>query len=190
MPSDLTAKVFWLATGINDLISGFCSEEVVVLGTLRLADEIYFHHSESIIVIQGILPWSRNPDGSLDDFSHRTGGLGHHPHHPSKVYSVDKAKRRFSLWPSIQRINQELEKFCAVHDHLVYFDVDDLFLGTMGNKHYKSKQKHILTDLLIGGQKLSYEGYTVLGNAIKTELERIIYDEDETNDVETSPGGK
>lgn len=187
MPSDLNTKVFWLATGINDLIVGFCSEEVVLLGILRLADEINFHHPESTIVIQGILPWSRNPDGSLDDFSRQSGGFHQH-HHPSKVYSVDKAQRRFSLWPSIQRINQELEKFCAKHDHLVYFDVDDLFLGTMGNKHYKSKQKHILTDLLVGGQKLSYEGYMVLGNAIKTELERIIYDEDETNDVEKNPG--
>jgi len=191
MPNTLQSKVFWLQTGINDLIRGGCSEEVTVLGILRLADEIYFSNPESVIVIQGILPWTRNADGSLLPDKKLPRLFGQHMSEKKAEFKTVKAAQQYArLWPSIQHINAELEKFCAQHEHLVYFDASNLFLGSMGNSVFVSKEQHIIPALMSEGKKLTYEGYRVLGNAILTELERIIYDDNEKNDVETKNGGQ
>lgn len=181
MPTFLKSKVYWLQSGINELIRGGCSEEVTLLGILRVADEIYFSNPKSVIVIQGILPYSKPDDGSL-----------HHEHHGyavnndrQKEFNAKGAAKYNSIWPSIQTINSELEKFCKLHDHLVYFDVSALFLGSMGNEYYQQKEKHIIVDLLFHGKTLTYDGYTVLGTAIHDKLSKIINKGDETNDVET-----
>lgn len=166
---------------MNDLVRGGCSEEATVLGILRVADEIYFGNPNSVIVIQGILPWSKYSDGSLEHHKH-----GFHPlqYGAAKEYGVKDAKQYFTLWPSIQHINAELEKFCSLHNHLIYFDVSALFLGTVGNQIYRKKEQHIITTLLSEGKTLTFNGYTVLGVAIQQELERIIYDGNEKNDLE------
>jgi hypothetical protein len=184
MPTTLNSKVFWLAIGMNDMVRGGCSEEVTMLGILRVADEIYFQNPNSVIVIQGILPWSNNKDGSLD---HKKHGLHPFEGRQPKEYTVKDAKKYFTLWPSIQHINSELEKFCAQHEHLVYFDVSALFLGSIGNHVYRQKEQHIITALLNEGKTLTFDGYTVLGVAVQQELKRIIYDGNEKNDVEGQP---
>lgn len=185
MPKDLNAKVFWLAIGMNDMVRGGCSEEATFLGILRVADEIYFSNPESVIVIQGLLPWSRASNGNLDPTPH-----GFRPFKGKKVteFSVKEAKKTFSYWPSIQHINSELEKFCSEHEHLVYFDGSGLFLGSMGNHVYKPKNQQIITALLEDGKRLTLEGYQVLGSAIERELNRIIYENDENNDIEKKNG--
>jgi len=193
MPNTMQSKVFWLMTGINDLVRGGCSEEVAVLGILRLADEIYFSNPNSVIVIQGILPYSEHSDGSLvppkpKKVQHL---LGRDKNVKAQAYkSIKSALINGGLWPSIQHINAELAKFCAKHEHLVFFDASKLFLGTMSNHVYQSKDDHIITALLSGGKKLTSEGYRVLGDAIVEELERIIYDDNEANDVETRGDGQ
>lgn len=178
-------------TGVNDLVRGGCSEEVTVLGILRLADEINFSNPNSVIVIQGILPWSEHSDGTLTPPKTKKAQhlFGRDKSGKAQAYkSIKSALRNAGLWPSIQRINGELAKFCAEHKHLVFFDASKLFLGTMGNDVYQSKDEHIITALLSGGKKLTSEGYRVLGDAVKEELERIIYDDNEENDVETRDG--
>jgi hypothetical protein len=180
MPKSLNSKVYWLQSGINELIRGGCSEEAILLGILRVTDEIYFSNPNSVIVIQGILPYSKSDDGSLQHENH-----GHTMNKArQKEFNVKDAAMYNSIWPSIQSINSELEKFCELHDHLVYFDVSALFLGSMGNEYYKQKEKHIITDLLYHGKTLTFDGYTVLGTAIHDKLSKIIYKGDETNDIE------
>jgi len=190
MPPALESKVFWLMTGINDLVRGGCSEEVTMLGILRLADEIYFSNPNSVIVIQGILPWTKNSDGSLLPKYHGMPHLFGKDKPKGEFSSVQAAKKYSGIWPSIQHVNSELEKFCSQHNHLVYFDASSLFLGSLGNHVYQSKEQHIMTALLREGKQLTYQGYQVLGNAIVEELERIIYDDNEANDVETKDDGQ
>ena len=98
-------------------------------------------------------------------------------------------KADFYLWPSIKTINQALEKFCSKHEHFVYFDADDLILGSLGNAHYKAAHKTIIADLMPNYVHLSASGHSVVLRAIRTEVERIIYDDDEKNDIETKDGG-
>jgi hypothetical protein len=156
---------------MSDLIRGGCSEEAAFLGILRVADEINFHYPDARIVIQGLLPWSRSSDGSLDPIPH-----GFHPLRKSKptATSLKLALATFSYWPSIQHINSELAKFCAERDHLVFFDVSELFLGSLGNKVYKHGERLIITALLYQGKRLSYLGYSILGTAIQSKLDLMI----------------
>lgn len=58
----------------------------------------------------------------------------------------------------------------------------------MGNAHFSGNSDQIVTELMPDYKKISYEGYKVMGAAILSELQRIIYEDDETNDVE--PGSK
>ena len=201
MPMGLQAKVFWLLIGTNDLEIGGCSEEAVLLGILRLADEINYHHPQSVIVIQGILPRSSVHDGGIiPHFQPTTTALSsvvvdplEHHHHKKhqrhsnieRAHTVEEAKDRYSLWPSIQNINQQLAAFCAVHDHLVYFDADAIFLGNTGNEHYQQNNKVIITDLMPDMVHPSYDGYRIMGEVIRKELKRIINDGNESNIVET-----
>jgi hypothetical protein len=163
--------VFWLAIGMSDLVRGGCSEEAAFLGILRVADEINFNYPDAKVVIQGLLPWSRSSDGSLDPIPH-----GFHPLRKNKptTTSLKVALATFSYWPSIQHINSELENFCAEHDHLTFFDVSELFLGSLGNKVYKHGEQQIITALLYQGKRLSYRGYTILGKAIQDKLDHMI----------------
>jgi lysophospholipase L1-like esterase len=182
LPQSLNSKVFWLLIGTNDLSRGGCSEEATVLGILRTVEEIAFSNPGSVVVIQGILPRSSRQNGSLE----KVGGRAHHlfEWHHSETFKANQARRHFLLWPSIQKINQQLATFCKEHDHLVYFDVDSLFLGTLGNDHYTAKSQQIVSDLMPDYVHLSVEGHRVLGNAILRELQRIIFEDDERNDVE------
>jgi len=177
--------------GSNDLARGGCSEEATVLGILRISEEIHYHHPFDIIVIQGILPRSNRPDGSLTP-SHTSGlsSLFSKTHRVKEGESTTElmAENDFLLWPSIVNINKELEKFCALHEHTVYFDASKLFLGSMGNAYYKQKKEEIVRELMPDFVHPSLEGYRVMGTAIAEEVNRIIYEEDESNDVEGDSG--
>ena len=65
MPDNLQAKIWWIMIGANDLALAMCSEDVTILGILRVAEEIAHHHPQSKVVIQGLLPRSNHRDGSL-----------------------------------------------------------------------------------------------------------------------------
>ena len=65
MPTNLQSKLWWILIGADDLALAMCSEDMVILGILRVAEEIAFHNPNSKIVIQGLLPRSNHKDGSL-----------------------------------------------------------------------------------------------------------------------------
>jgi lysophospholipase L1-like esterase len=182
LPPTLNPNVWWLLVGTNDLGRGGCSEEATELGILRVAEEIHYRHPDAVIVIQGILPRTSRPDGSLSKPSRSSMfGVGNHG---KKMHSPEQAQKKYLLWPSIQNINKQLEAFCAKHEHLVYFDAANLFLGRMGNAHFSGSADQIVTELMPDYKRISLQGYKVMGKAIHAELQRIIFDDDEKNDVE------
>lgn len=167
-------KVWWLLIGANDLAVQHCSEEAVILGILRVADEIKQTHPGSVVVVQGILPRSSYADGRLitpgdtskDRKSHnKYVKAGHYP-----------------MWPSIQVINKEIEDFCARHEHLLFFDADEIFFGSVGNKYF-TKQEQVLIQELFKNDHImpSAKGFEILAKVISKEIFRIIYDDDEEN---------
>ncbi|KAL3822593.1 hypothetical protein ACHAXA_006378 [Cyclostephanos tholiformis] len=56
MPYDFNPKVWWLVLGMNDLTRMQCSEEIVVLGILRVVEEIMLRKPDALIVINSLLP--------------------------------------------------------------------------------------------------------------------------------------
>lgn len=177
--------MFWILIGANDLTPGECSEEAIILGILRLADEIAMVRPGSVVVIQGLLPRTPFFDGSLtiDQYKPTRSFI------PSKRSRHNKTRHKkqfvkpeeYPLWPSIQLINKELERFCEKHEHMVYFDAASLFLGSMGNEHFQSSKKVILKELMPDYAHLSLKGHKILAKVMAQELNRIIYDKIEDN---------
>ena len=56
MPYDFNPKVWWIVLGMNDLIRMQCSEEIVVIGILRVVEEIRLRKPDAKIVINSLLP--------------------------------------------------------------------------------------------------------------------------------------
>ena len=56
MPYDFNPQVWWLVLGMNDLTRMQCSEEIVVLGILRVVEEIRLRKPDAKIVINSLLP--------------------------------------------------------------------------------------------------------------------------------------
>ena len=111
-------QVWWLQIGANDLAMTQCSEEAVIVGILRLADEIKVQHPDSVVVVQSLLPRSSSADGHVKTITNSTRASKTLFRHPTREYvKTDE----YPLWPSIQLINAEVAKFCEKHEHLVRF---------------------------------------------------------------------
>ena len=119
-------------------------------------------------------------------FTAGTGKLWDQKGNPTFEKKASQPYFDYYLWPSIKAINKELEGFCSKHEHFVYFDADQLVLGSIGNAHYRAEHKTIITELMPNYVHLSYLGHKVVMGALNEELKRIIYDDDETNDIETN----
>jgi len=185
--------------GTNDLARGGCSEEAVLLGILRTAEEIHARHPDSVVVLQGILPRSHDQvDGRVDDGARAELSLAtrlEHAalpgHHASKDTDSDRVKApdagaalsKAFLWPSIRHINLQLEHFCSEHDHFVYFDASELFLTVDKRRAIGGRIERIERKYMPDFVHPSAEGQIRMGEAIVAELDRIITKGDETNDV-------
>ena len=64
MPKDFNPKIWWLQLGLNDLGRMQCSEEVVVLGILRIVEEILEQKPTAKVVINSLLPMPTLRGGS------------------------------------------------------------------------------------------------------------------------------
>jgi len=62
MPPSFNPKVWWLVLGMNDLAKTMCSEEIVVLGILRVAEEILEQKPDAQIVINLLFPMAHLRD--------------------------------------------------------------------------------------------------------------------------------
>jgi len=72
MPYDFNPKVWWLVLGMNDLTRMQCSEEIVVLGILRVVEEIRLRKPDAKIVINSLLPmvnYQRRDQPKMADFA-------------------------------------------------------------------------------------------------------------------------
>jgi hypothetical protein len=56
MPDDFNPKIWWLELGLSDLGLSQCSEEVVVVGVLRVVEEIMNRKPQAKIVINSLFP--------------------------------------------------------------------------------------------------------------------------------------
>lgn len=147
----LYPKVWWVMTGMIDLARNSCSEEVVLLGILRVVEEIRKQRPSAIIVINGLIPTTSRKSGVLMN---------------------QTKKRRFAeadLWPSIQLINYNLEVFAEKHKGIKYFDPVPIF-----TKERKNGLKGLDGSLKTDKLHPSLKGYSVMTPVIEAKLREIL----------------
>jgi len=174
MPDGLDPKVWWVGIGINDLSIKGCSEEIVLLGIMRVVTEIRNRHPDDIVVINSILPVQRNEAGLLEHVG------GHHEHIAltKKETDMDDGKMsskrlHIDLWPSIVAINEELSKFASKHHGVKFFDADSVFTEERTDKKgvvRKYLKKYLMHDPV----HPNLPGHKRWNNAIKKELAAIL----------------
>jgi len=100
MPSTLTPNVWWLLIGTNDLASGGCATETVLVGIINLVHEIQSHDENTTIVLNSILPRASDESGEL---------VG-------------------DLWNDIRWINERMECFAEALPNVEFYNATNLFL--------------------------------------------------------------
>ena len=65
MPDAFNPKVWWISMGMNDLARMQCSEEVVIMGILRVVEEIRMKKPDAKIVINSLLPMTDVRSGAF-----------------------------------------------------------------------------------------------------------------------------
>ena len=121
MPDDLNPRIWWITIGTNDLGATQCSEEVTLLGILRVVEEILNRKPEAQIVINSILPMSQEKSGILEITGRK--GRGRKKKGAATVF-----------WPSIKAVNKQLQKFADKHKSVKFFDATDIFTEKVGNR--------------------------------------------------------
>ncbi len=184
----LNPKVWWVTMGTNDLVSGGCSPEVVLLGILRIVEEIQWAKPDAIIVINGILPTSvpavkkdknflkkamqeqnkknkakkRAEEGKSDQEDDEEI-----PGDPMKI-NKGKFMRPLTevkdLGPTIKIINKQLQKFSEKHENVKYFDVESIFYSK------SEKGKDVIDMNLLQGLHPTKEGHAEWAKKIVKKL--------------------
>lgn len=107
MPEDFEPKIWWLELGMNDLGRAQCSEEVVVMGVLRVVEEIISRRPDSTIVINSLFPMAElrgKPNGKIMGLDESFGGK------PRKNKNGRKSHRIGARRVEEDRVNRRLEK--------------------------------------------------------------------------------
>jgi len=161
MPKDLNPKVWWINVGIFDLARHECSAQVVLLGILRIVEEIRNKKPDAFIVIGGILPASTfNVDAKtkkkkFQRLKNRDG----------RVFKSWSSK---NVWPYIAIINHALKQYAKQHTWVTFFDTADIFT-------LKSRKGLYINDKLMMDQlHPSTRGRKVLARKMGEQISMLI----------------
>jgi len=147
--------VFWILIGTNDFGNTWCNIDVVILGVLRVAEEIRIKRPDSTIVINSILP--RSFDFREGLLFHKSRGNLKNPQPP--------------LWKDIKRVNEQLEDYCRIHANVEFFNATDIFLLNPSAPDRKLRiDKNLMGDFL----HPSALGYKLWGDQIVLKLDDLL----------------
>jgi len=169
MPYGFEPRVWWVGIGISDLSMKGCSEEVVLLGILRVVEEIQTWRPDATVVINSLLPVQRNSDGLLEHLGK------HHKDVALKKKEKDLAEEDMSakrdhhdLWPSVVAINRGLKEFAAKQKGVKFFDADKVFVEERQDGLY------LRTDLMADPVHPNLSGHKKWNGAIKKRLHELL----------------
>lgn len=147
----LAPKVWWISIGVNDLLSNQCSEEVTIMGVLRIVEELMHKNDDATIVINSILPVATHVNLALE---------GKYVHN--------------KFWPAIKKVNQNLQKFAKKHTAVKFFNADEILTEKRGKKYYMKKDMFMdMVHLSVAGQEalLEAQSATVAAIIVKKEAD-------------------
>lgn len=154
--TDLRPKVWWVSIGSNDFLHTSCSEEVALMGILRVVEELIHKNDGATIVINSILPVATRSSLSLE---------GNHV--------------RNKYWAAIKLVNERLKRFAKNHTGVRFFDATDILT------EYHGKNRYMIKDMFVDKVHLSAAGQAALAEAqagvMKAVLQKAPFDGATTN---------
>jgi lysophospholipase L1-like esterase len=197
MPDSFNPQVWWILMGTNDLTSGGCSPEVVLLGILRLVEEIQYRKPYATVVINGILPSAvpavkrdkkyMNRPGMGGKFrgkkgapfkNNKKGGDGDASVEDVETEQLPNKKPFFrgytevkDLRPTIKIINAQLKKFATNHDNVHYYDFTDVFVK---NDEQHGGNKRIIDEKMLSGVHPTAAGHKEWAKKIVSKLKELL----------------
>ncbi len=159
LPDNLRSPVIWLLIGTNDFGRTWCSSELVVIGIIRVVEELIRLRPGSTIVINSLLPRSFHKKGYVT--KGRKGRWWRSSSRPALP----------PLWSDIDSVNDELESYAANRRHVEYIDTVSLFFKdpTVPEDHLRIDRR-LMPDFLHPSEK----GYKLWGEKIVESLERLV----------------
>jgi lysophospholipase L1-like esterase len=145
----LQPKVWWLNVGINDLMATSCSEEITLLGILRVVEELMMKKDGSTIVINSILPISTRSDMKLEG---------------------ENTSNKF--WTAAKVINERLKRFAKKNPGVKFFDATSIVTVNRGHKTFMRKE------MFVDKFHLSAEGQEALAEQQASVIESILKSRD------------
>ena len=156
--ADLKPKVWWISIGINDILSTNCSEEIAIMGILRVVEELMVRDDNATIVINSILPVATRASMSLE------------------------GKRiRNKYWVAIKLVNKRLQIFAKKHPGVKFFDATDTLTEDRGPNKYMIKE--MFTDKV----HLSPKGHENLARDQAEVITAILKNKEEKQNGATGP---
>lgn len=191
MPDEYTDSstepaVIWLTIGSQDIGLTSCAPEMVIIGILRIAEEILARTTTCNVIINGIMPRTFNRDGYVNK-----GGLlnpssigiptGIGSTESSTVSGVFNtagstdgttvASTTKSLWQDIQVVNEELQMYARYRHRVSYFDHNQKLFE---DPKASGKELRIDPKYMEDYFHLTQKGYQQWGAAISKRLEKLI----------------
>lgn len=143
--------IFWVLIGTNDMHHGDCSPDMVVLGVIRIVEELLFLEPAALVVINGILPRTFDKSGGY----------------------LMKTKDNLPIfWPTIETINSHLKTYAEKRDQVSYFDATRVFVRnyTATENTALRIDRSLMNDFLHPSAK----GYRAWGHLIVARIDSLL----------------
>ena len=162
LPDALEPQVIWLLIGTNDFGNTWCSAETVLIGIVRVVEELLQRKPAATIVINGLLPRTYNRQGYV--------GRGR-----SRKWWKSKAPPSMpSLYDDIEAVNEELKNYAASREKVEYFETHAFFVDRLAPEENLQLNGKLMPDFL----HPSAEGYKLWGQEIVDKLKMIMSKQD------------
>lgn len=158
LPDTLNPPVIWVLIGTNDFGNAWCSAEMVLIGIIRVVEELRLRKPGSIIVINGILPRTYNRSGFV--------GRGR----SRKWWKTTAPPAMPSLWDDIEAVNEELKNYAESRDKIEYFETHVFFVDRTVPEENLLIEGKLMPDFL----HPSAEGYKLWGQEIVDRLKVLL----------------
>jgi lysophospholipase L1-like esterase len=108
-------KVWWVLIGINDLLSGGCSKETILVGLLRIIQELQLPQHQS----------SSTPSSANTNNKKQKTWIVMNSLLPMGDWTMARYRK---IWQMTTWINQRLECYVQGLDHVSFYNATDVFL--------------------------------------------------------------
>jgi len=156
VPISMNPKIWWITIGMNDLTTTMCSEQVTVMGILRVVEELFSTRPDSKIVINSILPKATTRNG--------------------KILRGKFIRNKY--FDSIEQVNNRLRRFANKHgDRVHFFDADAIFVRKARGSVFMKRE--LFTDKY----HPNAEGHKIWGQAQIQMMSKILDEEKRKKDT-------